>query len=101
MSSYLQMPNDAEGLFLLQAAGGGGGELVRPTDQQVTCGRVTAPLGADIRKLRELRLDGAPQGCREDNWDEFHPNIMGLLSVMDVEAEQPQPRLVSDSEHSK
>lgn len=59
------MSDDAEALRLLQAAGGGGGELVRAADEQVTCGGVTAALRANICKLRQLRPDGAPQqGCR-------------------------------------
>lgn len=66
LSSYLQMPDDAEGLRVLQAAGGGGAEFVRPADQQVTCGRVAAALGANICKLRHLWPDGTPQRCGEE-----------------------------------
>lgn len=69
--SYLQMPDDAEDLRLLQAAGGGGGEFVRSADQQVTCGRVAAALGANIRKLRHLCPDKTPQGCGEENLVSF------------------------------
>lgn len=66
--SYLQMSDDAEALRLLQAAGGGGGELVRPADQQVTCGGVAAAFGANVRKLRDQRPDRTPaQGCGEEN----------------------------------
>lgn len=61
---YLQVSDDAEVLRLLEAAGGGGGEFVRPADQQVTCGGVTAALRANICKLRLQSRDGAPQGCR-------------------------------------
>ena len=62
------MPNDAEALRLPHAAGGGGGELVGPADQQVTCGGVTAALRANICKLWILSPDGTPQGCREGDY---------------------------------
>lgn len=61
------MPDDAEALRLSQAAGGGDAQLVRPADQQVTCSGVAATLGANIRKLRQLRPDGTPQGCGEEH----------------------------------
>lgn len=61
------MSDDAEPLRLLQAAGGGDGEFVRPADQQVACGGVAAALGANIRKLRQLCPDGTPQGCKEED----------------------------------
>lgn len=76
------MSDDAEGLRLLPAAGGGGGEFVRPADQQVTCGGVAAALGANIRKLRHLCPDGTPQGCGEENceWARTERTNISLLS---------------------
>lgn len=67
------MSHDAEALRLLQAAGGGGDESVRPADQQVTGGWIAAAFRANIPKLRQLRPDGTPQGCREEyccHWDD-------------------------------
>lgn len=65
--SYLQVSHDAKALGLIQSAGGGGGEFVRPADQQVTCGWVAAALGANIWELRNLLCpDRSPQGCREE-----------------------------------
>ena len=61
------MPDDAEALRLPEAAGGGGGELVRPADQKVTRGGVAAALGADAPEVRHLRVGGAPQERGEDN----------------------------------
>lgn len=61
------MPDDAEALRPVQAAGGGGDQPVRPADQQVTCGGVAAPLGAHICQLREQRSDAAAQGWREEH----------------------------------
>lgn len=65
--SYLQVSHDAKALGLIQSAGGGGGEFVRPADQQVTCGWVAAALGANIWELRNLLCpERSPQGCREE-----------------------------------
>lgn len=61
------MPDDAEALRPVEAAGGGGEQPVGPADQQVTCGGVAAALGADVRLLRQLRPDAAAQGCREEH----------------------------------
>lgn len=57
------MSDDAEALRPLQAAGGGGAQLVRPADQQVAGGGIAAPFGADIRELRHQRPGGTEQGC--------------------------------------
>lgn len=65
--SHLQMPDDAEALGPVEAAGGGGEQPVGPADQQVTCGRVAAALGAHARLLRQLRADAAAQGCGEEH----------------------------------
>lgn len=65
--SHLQMPDDAEALGPVEAAGGGGEQPVGPADQQVTCGRVAAALGAHVRLLRQLRADAAAQGCGEEH----------------------------------
>jgi len=59
--------DDAELLWLMQAASGGGGEFVRPSDQQVTCGGVAAALCAHISKLWLLRPDRRPQDYTEEN----------------------------------
>lgn len=61
------MPDDAEALRPAQAAGGGGGQPVRPADQQVTRGGVAAPLGAHVGQLREQRWDAAAQCWREEH----------------------------------
>lgn len=61
------MPDNAEAVRPVQAAGGGGDQPVRPADQQVTCGGVAAPLGAHICQVREQRRGAAAQGCREEH----------------------------------
>lgn len=61
------MPDDAEALGPVEAAGGGGVQPVGPADQQVTCGRVAAALGAHVRLLRQLRSGAAAQGCGEEH----------------------------------
>ncbi|PWA30226.1 hypothetical protein CCH79_00014909 [Gambusia affinis] len=63
----LVVSDNAEALGLLEAAGGGGGESVRPADQQVTRGGVAAALRAHISKLWLLCPDRTPQRCREEN----------------------------------
>lgn len=64
--SYLQVTNNAKAFRLLNAAGGGGGELVRTADQKVPGGGVAAPLSANIPKLRQLRKGPPPEGCRTE-----------------------------------
>lgn len=58
----LQVTNNAKAFRLLNAAGGGGGELVRTADQKVPGGGVAAPLSANIPKLRQLRKGPPPEG---------------------------------------
>lgn len=76
------MPDDAEALRTLRAAGGGDGELVRAADQQVTCGRIAAALRAHIRELGQLLLrpDGAAQRCGEERRGARSANTHGSPS---------------------
>lgn len=73
------MPDDAEALGPVEAAGGGGEQPVGPADQQVTCGRVAAALGAHVRLLRQLRSDAAAQGCEEGHRRVSAPQLQSTL----------------------
>lgn len=86
MFSYLQMSDDAEVLRPLQAAGGGGAEFVRPADQQVTCGRVAAAVGANIWKLRQLCPGRTPRGCRKRDRGASENATAGLCKLKSRES---------------
>ncbi|KAG7218738.1 hypothetical protein INR49_019741 [Caranx melampygus] len=81
MAAGRNVSHDAEALPLREAAGGGGAQLVRAADEQVTCGGVTAALGANVRGLRYLSPSRSPQRCGEEEEGGVRPDQPGFMFV--------------------